>query len=83
MTSSQTVVGKAKAVSNVVKTEAASKASASTNLRGPEELHQAIAAVAYHRAESRNFEPGHEVEDWLYAEAEVLAEMGGMKGFPA
>ena len=46
-------------------------------------MHQAIAVVAYHLAESRNFEPGHETEDWLNAEAEVLAEMEGLKGFPA
>ncbi|MDB6083835.1 MAG: hypothetical protein JWN43_1716 [Gammaproteobacteria bacterium] len=30
-----------------------------------------IEVGAYLRAERRNFEPGHEVEDWLAAEAEV------------
>jgi hypothetical protein len=30
-----------------------------------------IAKAAYFRAEQRNFEPGHEVEDWLAAESEV------------
>jgi hypothetical protein len=30
-----------------------------------------IAQNAYLRAESRGFEPGHEEEDWLAAEAEV------------
>jgi hypothetical protein len=30
-----------------------------------------IETAAYLRAERRNFEPGHEVEDWLAAEAEV------------
>jgi hypothetical protein len=30
-----------------------------------------IESAAYLRAESRNFEAGHEVEDWLAAEAEV------------
>ena len=30
-----------------------------------------IAQNAYLRAERRGFEPGHETEDWLAAEAEV------------
>lgn len=30
-----------------------------------------IARAAYFRAEKRGFEPGHELEDWLAAEAEV------------
>ena len=29
------------------------------------------AECAYYKAEARGFEPGHEVEDWLAAEAEV------------
>ena len=32
---------------------------------------QMIAEAAYYRAERRGFEPGHELEDWLAAEAEV------------
>ncbi len=31
-----------------------------------------IAELAYYRAESRGFEPGHELEDWLEAEQEFL-----------
>ena len=30
-----------------------------------------IAVAAYHLAERRNFEPGHETEDWLLAESQV------------
>lgn len=30
-----------------------------------------IAVAAYYRAERRGFEPGHELEDWLAAEAEI------------
>jgi len=30
-----------------------------------------IEVAAYLRAEKRNFEAGHEVEDWIMAEAEV------------
>ncbi len=32
---------------------------------------QRIAEIAYYRAQKRNFEPGHEVEDWLAAEAVI------------
>jgi hypothetical protein len=34
-----------------------------------------IAQGAYFRAQQRNFEPGHELEDWLAAEAEVDAAL--------
>jgi len=44
------------------------------------ELHYLVAVAAYYLAERRNFEPGHELEDWLAAEAEVLAEVGSPKG---
>jgi hypothetical protein len=30
-----------------------------------------IAKAAYFRAQQRNFEPGHELQDWLAAESEV------------
>ena len=30
-----------------------------------------IRMAAYYRAQQRRFEPGHEVEDWLAAEAEI------------
>jgi DUF2934 family protein len=32
-----------------------------------------IATAAYYLAERRGFEPGHELEDWLTAEREVLS----------
>lgn len=39
-----------------------------------------IAQAAYLRAERRGFTPGHEVEDWLAAEAEIdLAMSAGTK----
>jgi hypothetical protein len=37
----------------------------------PERRRTLIAEIAYYRAERRGFEPGHENEDWLSAEAEV------------
>lgn len=36
-----------------------------------EHLRDAIAKAAYYKAEKRCFEPGHELPDWLEAEAEV------------
>jgi hypothetical protein len=45
-----------------------------------------IAAEAYLRAERRNFTAGHEIEDWLAAEAEVnarLAHVRKLVGFAA
>ena len=37
----------------------------------PDHRRALIAELAYYRAERRGFEPGHENEDWLSAEAEV------------
>ena len=45
-------------------------------------LQQAIALAAYYVAERRNFQAGHELEDWLNAEAEVLAEPESRNAFP-
>jgi hypothetical protein len=36
-----------------------------------ERRRELIAVAAYYLAESRNFEPGHETDDWLAAEAQV------------
>jgi len=36
---------------------------------------QMIAVAAYYRAQERNFDPGHDLEDWLEAEAEVNAQL--------
>lgn len=30
-----------------------------------------IAVLAYYKAEARGYEPGHEMQDWLDAEAEI------------
>ena len=40
---------------------------------GEAERAEYIATAAYFRAEARGFTPGHELEDWLAAEAEVGA----------
>jgi Protein of unknown function (DUF2934) len=43
----------------------------------PAQIQVWIAEAAYYRAQQRGFEPGREAEDWLAAEAEVLARVRG------
>ncbi len=40
------------------------------------ETRRRIAEAAYFRAKERNFEPGHELEDWVEAESEVMGRVG-------
>jgi len=42
-----------------------------TELQG-EDFYQMVSEAAYYRAEKRNFASGHEMEDWIEAEAEIL-----------
>lgn len=46
-----------------------------TSSRTPSASHEdreaRIAAAAYFKAQARGFQPGHELEDWLAAEAET------------
>ncbi len=44
-----------------------------SNSIGEDLCHQ-IALRAYYKAESRGYEPGYEIQDWLDAEAEVMSE---------
>lgn len=37
----------------------------------PDQRMQMVARAAYFRAQQRGFAPGHELEDWLDAEAEI------------
>jgi hypothetical protein len=41
------------------------------------DLDRLIAEEAYYRAQSRGFEPGHELEDWIAAEKEVRRRIEG------
>jgi hypothetical protein len=43
----------------------------------PGELRRLIEEAAYYRAKQRGFAPGHEVDDWVQAEAEVLRRIEG------
>ena len=42
----------------------------------PDEVRKLISEAAYYRAKQRGFAPGHEVEDWIQAEAEVMRRLG-------
>jgi Protein of unknown function (DUF2934) len=37
----------------------------------PEDVYRLIQETAYFKAKQRGFAPGHEVQDWIEAEAEV------------
>ena len=41
-----------------------------------EEVRKQIEEAAYYRAKQRGFEPGHELEDWIQAESEVMRRNG-------
>ena len=43
----------------------------------PSDLNQLIAETAYYRAQQRGFAPGHELDDWIAAEAEVRRRAEG------
>jgi Protein of unknown function (DUF2934) len=51
--------------------ETASPAAGSGEPLTPEQLYRMIQETAYFKAKARNFAPGHEVQDWIEAEAEV------------
>jgi hypothetical protein len=43
----------------------------------PEEVYRLIQESAYFKAKARGFAPGHEVQDWIEAEAEVRHRLEG------
>jgi hypothetical protein len=49
-------------------------------LPSQEEVQAWIAEAAYYRAESRGFQPGAEADDWIAAEAEIMARVRGGQG---
>jgi hypothetical protein len=42
-----------------------------------DDIRRQIAEAAYLRAKERGFEPGHELEDWIEAESEVMGRING------
>jgi len=55
----------------------AAPVAASTPAITPQEWHQMVALGAYLRAEARGFAGGSPEQDWLDAEAELMAKFGG------
>ena len=55
---------------DVIQTGAASGGNGRNNM-SPEEVYRLIQETAYYKAKARGFAPGHEVQDWIEAEAEV------------
>jgi hypothetical protein len=51
--------------------------------RDPVQRHTMIAEAAYFRAERRSFESGHELEDWLGAEAELERSLRSERSRPS
>jgi hypothetical protein len=50
-----------------------------SELRTPltqDEVQALVRQAAYYRALKRGFAPGHELEDWVEAEAEVMMKLG-------
>jgi hypothetical protein len=52
-------------------TERISSHTATAAPHQPVDRYASIALAAYFRSQHRGFKPGHEMEDWLAAEAEV------------
>ncbi|MCU7844991.1 MAG: DUF2934 domain-containing protein [Candidatus Thiodiazotropha sp. (ex Monitilora ramsayi)] len=67
-------VTKKKVVKKATKKKVAVKRSKSASVISPRERYEMVATMAYYRAEQRNFEPGHDVEDWLDCER-IIDEM--------
>ncbi|HEX6528384.1 MAG TPA: DUF2934 domain-containing protein [Burkholderiales bacterium] len=40
-----------------------------------DEVRKLISEAAYYRAKQRGFQPGHELDDWIQAEAEVARRL--------
>jgi hypothetical protein len=61
------------AIISAIKTDSLSAAASTIKDASNADEYQAkVAELAYYRAESRQFEPGFELEDWLAAEKEFL-----------
>ena len=42
--------------------------------RSQDQLRQAVAEADYYRAQQRGFAPGHELEDWLAAQHQIIGD---------
>lgn len=59
-------------MSSTVKAQNKTETSGTENVIKLPEYDAKISEIAYFKAQSRNFEPGHEFDDWLEAEREFL-----------
>ncbi len=59
-------------MAKTVEKETTSDVEESSNSINLDDRDARIAEIAYLKAESRGFEPGYELEDWLEAEQELL-----------
>jgi hypothetical protein len=59
-------------MATIVKQEVNSDPEESGNTLNSADRDARIAELAYLKAESRGFAPGHELEDWLEAEQELM-----------
>ena len=64
--------------SRTVKTQTTFGGNARADL-SPDEVRKLVSEAAYYRAKQRGFKPGHEEEDWIQAEAEVLRRIGAAR----
>ena len=55
---------------------------ANSTIPSEAELMEMISEAAYYRAEKRGFSPGLEADDWIQAEAEVMARLQALRGRP-
>lgn len=55
-----------------IKTHKEKSSVAVRHARNPPDYKARIAELAYYKAERRHFQPGHEMDDWLEAEQELL-----------
>lgn len=60
---------KKKVVAKKSTTKKTTKKSSTSAAISPRERYEMIATMAYYRAEQRNFEPGHDVDDWFECES--------------
>ena len=70
-------VKKQPAKAQPAKPQPSMKPQAVPQARPVRDLDRLIAEEAYYRAQSRGFEPGHELEDWIAAEKEVRRRTEG------
>jgi hypothetical protein len=73
----KTVLHRGREAPEILKEEVAELAEQLRPPATPAERERMIAEAAYYRAEKRHFAPGHELEDWLEAEAEQRARFAG------